>query len=227
MCSVENMSVERKAKAHYYPTLEFENRLWSAGYPLVAGLDEAGRGCWAGPVVAAAIILPANQEIQNKLSGVRDSKQMTARQRSYWAEEIKHEAYCFSVGFSSHEEIDAQGIVAATRQAMMRALERLKAQPQFLLLDYILLPCMDLPQLALVKGDGRVLSIAAASILAKTCRDAWMANMEVQYPGYGFARNKGYGTSQHRASLERKGICPIHRCSFAPIREQLSGQQAD
>jgi ribonuclease HII len=185
----------------------------------VAGLDEAGRGCWAGPVYAAAVILTADKKTLNELSGVRDSKQMTPGQRTHWAEIIKTEALCFGVGFSTHDEIDESGIVAATRQAMLRALDDLGIQPQFLLLDYMLLPSIDLPQMSLVRGDGQVLSIAAASILAKTSRDEWMMNLDEQYPGYGFARHKGYGTPQHRQSLNRMGISTVHRRSFAPIRQ--------
>lgn len=215
------MTAERAVKPCRLPTTDYEKRLWSRGIHYAAGLDEAGRGCWAGPVAAAAVILPVEKEIQKKLAGVRDSKLMSAAQRALWAEKIKAAALCCGVGFSTHAEIDLLGIVRATRQAMERALACLRIKPQFLLLDCLVLPAIDLPQMGLVHGDRLVLSIAAASILAKTSRDEWMAAMELQYPGYGFASNKGYGTRQHRSNLERLGISAIHRHSFAPVRNML------
>jgi ribonuclease HII len=221
MLCADDMTAERAIKVNSFPTLGYEKRLWSRGIAYVAGLDEAGRGCWAGPVAAAAVILPEEKGIQKKLAGVRDSKQMSAPQRTWWAEKIKVNACCYGIGFSSAAEIDQLGIVRATRQAMERALACLRVQPQYLLLDYLLLPAVDLPQMGLVHGDGLVLSIAAASILAKTSRDEWMAAMETQYPGYGFARHKGYGTLQHRMNLKRLGVSAIHRQSFAPVRTML------
>jgi len=201
-----------------YPTLKFEKPLWAGGLQYVAGLDEAGRGCWAGPVCAAAVILPPKKDILKKLHGVRDSKQMTARQRTYWTEVIKSSALSFGIGFSSNNEIDHIGIISATRLAMLRALEDLTIQPQFLLLDYMLLQTLDLPQTSLVKGDVQSLSIAAASVLAKTTRDVLMIEIDRQYPGYGLAQHKGYGTNQHCQALREIGASPIHRFSFAPIR---------
>jgi ribonuclease HII len=212
------MTADRKNRHRDRPSLEIENHLWSGGIQYVAGLDEAGRGCWAGPVFAAAVILPVDKMILNDLNGVRDSKKMTILQRTRWAEEIKKHAISYGVGFSTHAEIDKAGIIASTRQAMLRALACLSTQPQFLLLDYMLLPTLDLPQMSLVKGDVQVLSIAAASVLAKTSRDQFMREMDQLYPDYGFARHKGYGTLQHRQSLNRMGISAIHRRSFAPIR---------
>ena len=203
------------------PGLEFELPLWESGRLLVAGLDEAGRGAWAGPVSAGVVILPADPEIGQHLSGVRDSKQMTPRQREYWAEEIKALAAAWQVGFSSQEEIDALGIVPATRLAMRRALSGLNLVPQHLLIDALLLREVELPQTALIKGDSRSLSIAAASVLAKVARDAQMVEFENPYPGYGFSRHKGYGTGLHRTSLESLGPCALHRRSFRPIRERL------
>lgn len=204
------------------PSLQYEKRLWSGGFAFIAGLDEAGRGCWAGPVAAAAVILPKKAGIEKILTGVRDSKQMTATQRAKWAEVIRCTALCFGVGYSTNEEIDERGILAATRLAMVRALNELDPQPQFLLLDYLVLPGLDLPQIGLVKGDGHVLSIAAASILAKTSRDECMMEMEQKYPGYGFARHKGYGTQQHRDAMDKLGLSRIHRRSFAPVRKMLT-----
>ena len=201
------------------PDLRFETALWAAGFTYVAGLDEAGRGAWAGPVAAGAVILPPDSEIQQRLNQVRDSKQMRPAERAYWAEVIKDQALAWGVGFATHLEIDAWGIVPATRQAMTRALENLALPPEHLLIDALRLPEIALAQTALIKGDARSLSIAAASVLAKTARDAVMVQMDAQYPAYGFARHKGYGTAVHQSALESSGPCPIHRFSFAPIKE--------
>jgi ribonuclease HII len=196
------------------PDLSFELSLWSAGLKLVAGLDEAGRGALAGPVAAAAVILPASPEILLALHGVRDSKQMTPAQRQVWAERLTMQALCYGVGFASHQEIDACGIVPATRLAMQRALSQLSLSPQHLLLDFLDLPDLPIPQTCLVKGDRRSLSIAAASVLAKTARDALMRQLDTQYPGYGFAVHKGYGTLAHCRALQALGPSLIHRSTF-------------
>ena len=205
------------------PDLMHEEALWQQGVHWVCGIDEAGRGAWAGPVAAGAVILPQEgkpgSSLVDRLSGVRDSKQMTPVQREKWAAVIRSEASAWGVGLASHEEIDRLGIVPATRLAVRRALDALRLAPEYLLVDYLELPEILLPQSALVKGDARSLSIASASILAKTARDALMQELEEMYPGYGFARHKGYGTSIHLAALKRLGPCPIHRLSFAPLRE--------
>ena len=206
------------------PTLDFEQALWLRGLTAVAGLDEAGRGAWAGPVCAAAVILPAfepagAQALLARLNGVRDSKEMSAAARTERAVVIRAEAAAWGVGFASNEEIDGVGIVPATRLAMVRALAACVEQPAHLLIDALRLPELDLPQTALIKGDARVLSIAAASVLAKTARDAWMVALDGQFPGYGFARHKGYGTAQHQKALEHLGACPAHRFSFAPLQK--------
>jgi ribonuclease HII len=198
--------------------LEFEKQLWEGGWRRVAGIDEAGRGALAGPVVAAAVILPPDLALRQVLHAVRDSKQMTPAEREAWAPRICAAALAWGVGFASAEEIDALGIVAATKQAAERALAALAAQPDSLLTDYLLFPEIELPQTALVKGDRRSLSVAAASVLAKTARDAWMVEQDARYPVYGFARHKGYGTPAHRRALERWGISPLHRRSFALFR---------
>jgi len=204
------------------PGLDFEENLWKAGLPNVAGLDEAGRGAWAGPVAAAAVVLPGGrQDLPRILSGVRDSKQMTAAQRTRWAGVIRAEAAACGVGFASREEIDCLGILRATRLAMGRALESLTLQTDYLLLDAVLLRERDCGQTALIRGDGLSLSIAAASILAKTSRDQLMIEMEKEYPGYGFSRHKGYGTLFHRQALRGMGACEIHRRSFRPVKEIL------
>lgn len=200
------------------PDLRFENRLWDAGLPRVAGIDEAGRGAWAGPVSAGAVILPPGEEIAARLRGVRDSKQMVPAGRAMWAEVIKEQALAWGVGFASSQEIDALGIVPATRLAMARALACLGMPAWHLLVDALRLPEIAVPQTPLVKGDARSLSIAAASVLAKTARDALMAQLDDQYPAYGFARHKGYGTASHMQALQRVGPCPIHRFSFAPVK---------
>lgn len=201
-----------------HPTLDREKKLWQKGYQSIAGLDEAGRGAWAGPVFAAAVILPCDSHIQNLLSGVNDSKKLTARQRERWQGCIKAASLDWAVGSASNREIDEMGIAPASRLAMLRALQQLHYKADYLLIDYVHLSESDLPQSSMPKGDARCLSIAAASILAKTARDALMVELDRSYPAYGFARHKGYGTAAHRAALEQAGICDIHRSSFRPMK---------
>ncbi len=200
------------------PTLEFEQTCWQAGQLHVAGIDEAGRGPLAGPVAAAAVILPADPRVEASLDGVRDSKEMTPAQRAYWAGCLKQTALAYGIGFGSVEEIDTQGILAATYLAVRRALNQLCPPPDCLLLDFIHLPGFPRPQISLVKGDARSLSIASASVLAKTARDALLNEMDGLYPGYGFARHKGYATLEHLQAIQRLGPCPIHRRSFRPLK---------
>jgi ribonuclease HII len=206
------------------PNLAYEIQLWEGGVQDVAGVDEAGRGALAGPVAAGAVILPADPDLMNRLNGVRDSKQMTPAERELWAEQIKRTARAYAVGFAGHQEIDALGIVPATRLAVKRALRALRLLPQHLLVDFLELPEMDIPQTNLVKGDQRSLSIAAASILAKTERDALLRQLDRVYPGYGFAQHKGYGTSAHLFALGRLGPSPIHRLSFAHMNPPAETQ---
>lgn len=196
------------------PDLSFEALLWQAGSLRVAGIDEAGRGALAGPVAAAAVILPPDPDLLQRLNGVRDSKQMTPEGRAYWAERIRQEVGAWAVGLASSQEIDELGILPATFLAARRALEALSTPPEYLLLDYLQLKDVSIPQLSLVKGDARSLSIAAASVLAKTTRDALLCELDTRYPGYGFAEHKGYGTSRHCAALEALGPCEVHRKSF-------------
>jgi ribonuclease HII len=203
------------------PDQHFETALWQENIHLIAGIDEAGRGAWCGPVAAAAVILPASLEVQHTLSGVRDSKLMSAKQRQKWAEMIHETALAWQVGMASHEEIDALGIVPATRLAMQRAVDGLNRQPQYLLIDAVKLPKIPIPQKSIIKGDQQSLSIAAASILAKTARDAVLVQFSQEYPGYGFERHKGYGTRLHQHALAEYGPSPIHRRSFAPIKALL------
>jgi len=209
----------RKGEEPLLPNLAYEKRLWGAGYRRIAGLDEAGRGSWAGPVVAAAVILPPDQPgLERSLSGVRDSKTLTAARRKVLLEVIVHHALAWGVGAVPPGEIDELGIVPATRKAMLLALEVLSSPADHLLIDHLSLPDQPLPQVSLPKGDALVLSIAAASIVAKVSRDRMMVGLEEQFPGYGFAQHKGYGTPQHQAALASLGPCVAHRFSFAPLQ---------
>ena len=207
------------------PTLKYERQLWGDGFRIVAGLDEAGRGAWAGPVYAAAVVLPTDNHVVDLLSGVRDSKRMTPLQRDRWRGCIQSAAIVWTIGLATHDEIDKLGIVPATCLAMLRALDELVYEPTYLLVDYIQIRDCACPQLSLPKGDCRSLSIAAASVLAKTARDAYMLELDQRFPGYGFARHKGYGTAQHRAALKELGPCPIHRHSFRPIKTAFEDLQ--
>lgn len=201
---------------HVDPDTVFETELWNSGLLYVAGLDEAGRGALAGPVAVGAVILPNDKTLlSSTLAGARDSKQLTPLKRDALAPRIKEIALAWAVGFSTAEEIDTQGIVRATRLAGIRALHQFTVTPQYLLTDFRLeFPQLDISQTALVKGDARCLSIACASILAKTERDALMLELASQYPGYGLEKHKGYGTQAHRSAMKRLGLSPIHRKSF-------------
>ena len=203
------------------PTLDEETALLSQGYCSIAGVDEAGRGCLAGPVVAAAVILPLGDNCQAYFEGVRDSKQLTAQARDYLYEVIMQRAVAVGVGMGSVELIDERNILQATKHAMRAAISELAIPPQALLLDALLLPDIPLPQRSIIKGDTLCLSIAAASIIAKVTRDRLMLQLHEQYPVYGFARHKGYGTEAHLAALRQYGVTPLHRRSFAPVRELL------
>lgn len=198
------------------PNLKYEKDLWQHGLFHVAGLDEAGRGALAGPVAVGAVILPAdNPHLARTLACSRDSKQMTPRQRDLCAPIIQATALTWSVAYANPDEVDALGIVTATRLAGMRALEALKLAPDYLLTDYCLeLPESEFHQTSLPKGDSRCVSIACASILAKTTRDALMRELDAQHPGYGLGQNKGYGTQAHRSAMRRLGYSSIHRKTF-------------
>lgn len=204
------------------PDLSFEHALWQQGYRFLAGIDEAGRGALAGPVYAAALILPSTREdLLPTLAGVNDSKKLTHAQRTSWAAVLPSLALSCAIASASAEEIDQLGILPATRLAVERAVRTLSPAPDHLLLDYLQIPALSLPQTPLVKGDARSLSIAAASILAKTARDAHLFALDQTYPGYGFAAHKGYGTPQHLAALQTLGPSPVHRRSFAPLHPRL------
>lgn len=205
------------------PTIEQEQGLWAAGYRRVAGLDEAGRGAWAGPVVAAAVVLPADPSIGAALRGVADSKQLTPARREALAPLIRHQAQAVGLGIVPAHRIDELGIATATRLAMAAALAQIIPEPDFLLIDFVRLE-VSIPQLALTHGDAGVLSIAAASILAKVTRDRLMHDLAAEHPGYGFQHHKGYGTREHQHALRELGPCAQHRGSFHPVRSWQQGR---
>jgi ribonuclease HII len=202
------------------PTDEFEAEARRCGYRCVAGLDEAGRGPLAGPVVAAAVILP----FRCRIPGLNDSKQIAASERERLCEEILLRAVGVGVGTASGQEIDALNILEATRLAMARAVATLDPSPDFLLIDAVALPLVRLPQRPIIKGDGLSLSIAAASIVAKVTRDRLMADFHRAYPQYNFLAHKGYGTSEHLRLLAEYGPCEIHRRTFRPVQDCLEGK---
>lgn len=207
---------KKRKKMHRWQDLcRREGELRANGYRYVAGIDEAGRGPLAGPVVAAAVILP----VDKPLLGLDDSKKLTSRQRQELYREITKAALAWSVGYSSPQYIDATDILQATRRAMEKALEKLPVRPDYLLVDALHLPDVDLPQEGIEGGDGKCACIAAASVVAKVTRDAWMEGWDRQYPGYGFARHKGYPTPEHLEALTKLGPCPLHRRSFQPLAE--------
>ncbi len=184
---------------------------------LMAGVDEAGRGPLAGPVVAAAVIL----DPRNPIEGLADSKVLTERRREKLYDEIRAKALCCSIAEASVEEIDAINILQATLLAMRRAVEGLRLKPSLVLVDGNRLPVLSMRAEAIVKGDSKVQAISAASILAKVTRDRWCAELDAQYPQYGFAGHKGYGTAEHLAALQAHGACPQHRKTFAPVTKVL------
>jgi ribonuclease HII len=202
------------------PTFDEEERLIAQGYRLIAGIDEVGRGPLAGPVVAAAVILSL-EERPSWLSLVRDSKQLAPSQRESIFERMMESGIAFGVGVVSHEVIDERGIVPATRLAMRHAIEQLSTCPDYLLIDYMRLPGVRIPQKGVVDGDSICVSIAAASIVAKVTRDRMMVELDGKYPGYGLAQHKGYGTPEHMEALQKLGPCPIHRKTFMPVRDCL------
>ena len=184
----------------------------------MAGIDEAGRGCWAGPVTAGAVIFPPEVELTARLEGVRDSKQMTHKQRESILPIIQQYALAWAVGWASNVEVDAYGIVPATRLAMSRAIHSLQMMPLALVIDAVKLPEVKLQQQSMKFGDSLSLSIAAASICAKVYRDRWMVKAGERYSDYGFSQHKGYGTKQHQKALKDYGPCELHRFSFRPLK---------
>ncbi|MBT3313299.1 MAG: ribonuclease HII [Anaerolineae bacterium] len=196
------------------PDLKIEKRLWKKGFTHLGGIDEAGRGALAGPVYAAVVILPNIPKLKKILAGVRDSKEMTIKQRNHFEPLIKEISLAWGVSFASPAEIDEIGILPATRLAAKRAVEALSLAPNYLITDYLNLSDINIPQEKFIKGDMRSLTIASASVLAKTARDAEMLLLNEQVSGYGLSRNKGYGTKSHREAIQKLGKSSIHRQSF-------------
>jgi ribonuclease HII len=197
----------------------FERVARSSGYLRIAGLDEAGRGPLAGPVVAAAVVLPPDLFIP----GVTDSKQVPEPERERLYDEIRGQSLCFGIGIVDERTIDEVNIYQATIIAMERALQALSPQPDYLLLDAMTLPRVSIPQKSLIKGDCRSHSIAAASILAKVTRDRLMRDLHKKFPQYNFEKHKGYGTKEHVALIQKYGPCDAHRKSFNPVAAMLRG----
>jgi ribonuclease HII len=214
------MTGRRKSSQPDRPTLDRERQLLRVGHTLVAGIDEAGRGAWAGPVVAAAVILDPAEVSQ--LDGVNDSKRLSPRQRDKLYQIILDHCVACGIGQGSVVEIDSLGILPATRLAMTRAVEALSPQPNALIIDAVRLPQVNKPQAVFNFADSISLSVAAASILAKVTRDRFLVDLDAHYPAYQFARHKGYGTQIHRAALQSVGPCDVHRKSFRPISALLA-----
>lgn len=193
----------------------FEEEMKAQGFQTICGIDEVGRGPLAGPVVAAAVIL--NEE--HAIFGLNDSKQLSSHKREELVKEIEKNARAIGIGEATSEEIDQLNIYQATKVAMQRAIDQLKIAPDCLLIDAMVLD-NGIPQEKIIKGDARSVSIAAASIIAKVYRDEWMAKYGERYPAYGFAKNAGYGTKEHLKAIDEQGILPIHRKTFAPIKNK-------
>ncbi|MDF7637276.1 ribonuclease HII [Leuconostocaceae bacterium ESL0958] len=208
------------AQAAFAERFAFERTLWAKGYQAIAGVDEVGRGPLAGPVVAAAVILPADFEGY----GVIDSKQLSAEKRVAYAAVIREQALAYGLGVVDAAIIDAVNIYEASRLAMRQAVQALERPADYLLVDAMQVP-VDLEQQSLIKGDARSNSIAAASILAKVYRDQLMTTLDQQYPGYDLAHNAGYGTKKHLAGLAQLGPSPIHRRSFKPVQAAFESKQ--
>jgi ribonuclease HII len=208
--------------AKFANRLAHERELWRKGATIVAGVDEAGCGPLAGPVVAAAVVFPRawlEAGLDRKLHGLNDSKQLTGEQREkFFSVLTAHPGIGFAIASVDAETIDRINILEAAHRAMNLALDQLQPPPQHVLVDGRPVKSMPFPNTALVKGDARSYSIAAASVLAKVTRDRMMRDFDQLYPGYGFAEHKGYGTRQHLDALQRLGACPIHRRSFAPLK---------
>lgn len=209
------------------PDLSSEAVLYEGGFRCVAGVDEAGRGAWAGPLVAAAVVLPSPGSVpSNFLAGVRDSKLVAPEQRTVLYEAVIAHARAVGVGAVAADEIDVLGLTAANELAMVRAVRALSLTPDYVLVDAFKLKSLGCPQRGIIQGDRRCLSIAAASIVAKVYRDAWLAGLAVPHPAYGFERHRGYGVKDHQQAIAAHGLTPIHRRSYAPLRD-LPGSRAE
>jgi len=203
------------------PSFAEEKSLEAQGYQLIAGIDEVGRGALAGPVVAAAVILPCGIDAP-WLDQVKDSKLLSPAKRELLFHKIHQIAISIGISLAPPEVIDAQGIIKATRLAMKLAIDRLSPPPESLLIDYMRLPEVPLPQKGITNGDKLCFSIACASIIAKVARDRLMIELDKIYPGYGLAQHKGYGTEKHLSCLRRLGPSPIHRRTFKPVRDIIN-----
>ncbi len=205
------------------PNLDEEDKLKSQGYELIAGIDEVGRGALAGPVVASAVILPRLANL-SWFGLVRDSKELNYRKRESLFDLITKEAIAVGIGIVPPQVIDSMNIYKATKLAMIQAVEKLSIQPSFLLIDRLGLSQCPIPQMGITRGDKSCLSIACASIIAKVTRDRMMEELDIMYPGYGFAQHKGYGTRKHISCLRKLGPSPVHRLYFAPVRNAIVSQ---
>lgn len=206
----KELLLEQFTKMH-----DYENHYWAKGHEFVAGIDEAGCGPLAGPVVAAAVILPKDTD----LMGLNDSKKLTEAKRKYYADAIREQAVAWAVAQASPTEIERFNIYKAAQIAMARAVERLDTPPTALLIDAKKLPQFNIPQEPIIKGDSKSISIAAASVLAKVSRDALMLEYDRKFPMYGFKDHMGYGTAAHMVALKKHGPCLIHRKGYAPVDE--------
>lgn len=202
----------------YYPNRRHEKSLQKKGFKYIAGLDEVGKGAWAGPIVAAAVIL--NPKI--KIQGIKDSKLLRAPDREELFKKIAQTAIAWSVAAVSQRNIDKIGINQANILAMKQALEKISPQPDHLLIDALTISYQNLPTLAMISGDYKITSIAAASIMAKVTRDQMMDELDEKYPPYGFKHHKGYGTNHHWQMIMEHGICSLHRKSFKPMKDLLN-----
>lgn len=203
------------------PNTKEEQQFHRQGHVHIAGLDEAGKGSWAGPIVAAAVILPV--DFDPKI--INDSKQLTERQRQRMFLHITKRSISWAVGIVSAQEIDQKGISAANKKALLSALKKLHVRPQAILVDAVKIKVGKKPVKAIIRGDAKVLSIAAASIVAKVVRDALMVGQHRLYPNYAFDVHKGYGTAKHQAALKKHGVSAIHRKSFRPMKEMGSSKK--
>ena len=218
------MAAPTEVVSRFDPDLSVEAALFEGGFRRVAGVDEAGRGAWAGPLVAAAVILPEPAAVApDAFAGVRDSKLLSLAQREALYETIVGAARAVGVGAVPADEVDLLGLTAANELAMARAVRELQLAPDFLLLDCFTLESVGLPQRGIVGGDRCCLTIAAASIVAKVTRDRWLACLAEEHPGYGFEQHRGYGVAVHRQAISDRGLTPIHRQSYAPLRGLVEG----
>jgi|InofroStandDraft_1065614.scaffolds.fasta_scaffold01802_2 ribonuclease HII len=201
---------------------EFEEKLYDEGFHLICGVDEAGRGPLAGPLVVAACILPPFLRIE----GINDSKQLSAKKRKELYKVIVKNALAYKIVFVTEEDVDSLNIYQATKKGMLMAIAGLKHKPDYALIDAMPLGELEIPHNSIIHGDARCASVAAASILAKVTRDEYMEKMDIKYPNYGFKKHKGYGTKAHMQALEKYGPCKIHRKSFAPVSKFYSKQMS-